>query len=350
MTLKEIHGGGAWTDWPESFRKRKKSLISKVMNEQFQIINRSKFIQFLFFRQWFSIKKYANESGIKIIGDIPLYVAHDSADVWSHQELFQLADSGKPIVVAGVPPDYFSPTGQLWGNPIFQWEEHKKNGFEWWIKRIDRQLDLVDIIRLDHFRGFAGYWEIPALESTAEHGRWVQGPGKEFFKSVLKNYSKKKPLPFIAEDLGEITQDVIELRDELNLPGMKVLQFAFSGPDNLFLPHHYINNCVIYTGTHDNDTTIGWFRKISEDEKTFLFNYLGIDGSNIAWDLIRSCWASVAKYAIAPMQDLLELDSSARMNYPSKMGGNWGWRMRNHTINVEIIDKLKNINNIYGRR
>jgi 4-alpha-glucanotransferase len=349
MTLKELHGGESWINWPKLIKSNDINTINNLRVKESFSIEKYKFVQYIFFKQWSSLKSYANKAGIKIIGDIPLYVAHDSADTWSHQDLFQLDGNGKPSVVAGVPPDYFSPTGQLWGNPIYRWEEHKLTGYEWWMERIKSQLNLVDLVRLDHFRGFAGYWEVPGGELTAENGKWVQGPGMEFFQAIIQRLIKGSQLPFIAEDLGEITQDVIELRDELNLPGMKIMQFAFSSPDNIFLPHNYTDNYVAYTGTHDNDTTIGWFNSAPENEKKFAKEYLGVEGINISWDLIRAIWSSVAVYAIAPMQDILNLDSYARMNYPSRLGGNWSWRMANYPVDMEIIKRLKKINQIYGR-
>lgn len=349
MALKEIQGGGSWIHWPEPLRLRNFDYLTKARIELKSAIERYKFYQFTFFRQWISLKNHALNSGIKIIGDIPLYVAHDSADVWANPKLFKLDIENRPTVVAGVPPDYFSATGQLWGNPIYKWDEHIATGFQWWIERVRWTLRSVDIIRLDHFRGFAGYWEVPAEKLTAEHGQWVQGPGSEFFQQLEKGLEIESDLPIIAEDLGVITQDVITLRDQFKLPGMKILQFAFSGSDNPFLPHNYSKNCVVYSGTHDNDTTTGWFLSAPESEGKFSRDYLGIDGSDIAWDLIRAGWASVAVYALAPMQDILKLDSQARMNYPSKIGGNWGWRLPESYKDNDLIEKLKKFNVIYGR-
>jgi len=349
MSLKELNRGGSWVNWPDYFKNQKQVKISNSSDDLKFRMEKYKFFQFIFFRQWLSIKAYANGLGINIIGDIPLYVAHDSADVWSHPDLFQLNDNGNPTVIAGVPPDYFSSTGQLWGNPIYRWEVHKNTGYKWWMERIKNQLKLVDIIRLDHFRGFSGYWEIPASNLTAEQGRWVQGPGMDFFTSVISNLSAGKDLPFIAEDLGEITPDVNDLRKHLNIPGMKILQFAFSGPENIYLPHHYNHNCVVYTGTHDNDTSLGWFNEAPEKEKVFAKEYLRSGCNNIVWDLIRAGWSSVAVFAIAPMQDILTLDSSARMNYPGRMGGNWNWKMGNGLLEKELMEKLKGFNRIYGR-
>ena len=349
MALKEIYGGDPWTNFPDLLRTRDPSTILDSQKQLKQSVDRYKFYQFLFFRQWQSLKTYAQKLGIRIIGDIPLYVAHDSSDVWASPELFQLDTNGQPKVMAGVPPDYFSPTGQLWGNPIYQWSEHKKNGYRWWIERIRHILNSVDTIRLDHFRGFVSYWQVPAGNSTAEIGLWVQGPGIELFNHLSKGLVLSNNFPIIAEDLGVITEDVVELRDRLDLPGMKILQFAFSGPENHFLPHHYLHNCVVYTGTHDNDTTVGWFNSAPENEKMFAKEYMGVDGSNIAWDLIRLGWASVAGYAIAPMQDILKLDSSARMNFPGRIGGNWEWRMPENYTQGGLLERLKNINDTYER-
>jgi 4-alpha-glucanotransferase len=255
-------------------------------------------------------------------------------------------------VVAGVPPDYFSPTGQLWGNPLYRWEVHKQEGFTWWKERLRATLQLVDLIRLDHFRGFAGYWEIPAGSPTAEHGRWVSGPGADLFDALVADIERltgSQDLPVIAEDLGVITSDVIELRERYHLPGMKILQFGFSGPDNADLPHHYGQNCVAYTGTHDNDTARGWYAAATEAERDFARRYLGVDGSQFAWDLLRAIWRSAAVFALAPMQDLLDLDSSARMNFPSTLGGNWEWRMREGDLDTGLSSRLAELNHLYSR-
>jgi 4-alpha-glucanotransferase len=248
--------------------------------------------------------------------------------------------------VAGVPPDYFSPTGQLWGNPLYKWEVHKASGYVWWLDRIRATLKLVDILRIDHFRGFAGYWEIPAGKPTAEIGCWVPGPAADFFNAVQANLGS---LPILAEDLGVITPDVVALREQFDLPGMKILQFAFSGPDNPFLPHSYPKNCAVYTGTHDNDTTRGWYERAPEAEKDFARRYLQMDGSRIAWDLIRHAWNSVAVFSLAPLQDFLELGTAARMNYPSKLGGNWEWRMNGQALSDGLQKRIKEMNWLYQR-
>ena len=349
MTLKEIYGGKPWTYFPSLIRTREANMMLDSKRELKRNINRYKFYQFLFFRQWRSLLTYAHKLGIKVIGDIPLYVAHDSSDVWANPELFQLDNYGQPSHVAGVPPDYFSPTGQLWGNPIFNWKEHKANGYKWWNHRIIQTLQLFDFIRLDHFRGFVAYWQVPFGNPTAQLGEWVQGPGIDFFNQLSKGLNLDGKFPFIAEDLGVITEDVIKLRDNLNIPGMKILQFAFSGPENIFLPHNYVPNCVVYTGSHDNDTTWGWYDSASERERKFANEYLDVDGSDFTWDLIRSGWASVANCAIAPMQDILTLNSSARMNFPGRVEGNWEWRMTENYNQEDLIERIKKINSTYGR-
>ena len=351
MSIKEANGGGAWSGWDESLRKRKKAAMDQARAEQAENIQRHSFYQFLFFRQWHKLRAYAHERGLTIIGDIPIFIAYDSADAWANPSLFFIDDDSLPTVVAGVPPDYFSATGQLWGNPLYKWSAHKKTGYEWWIERFHSVLSLVDIVRLDHFRGFAGYYEIPYGALTAETGQWVTGPGKTFFETIYPALSNKKgeTLPIIAEDLGVITDDVEELRDSFNLPGMKILQFGFSGADNPFLPHNYSKNCVAYTGTHDNDTVLGWYETAPEHERDFARRYLGTNGDNIAWDLIRSVWSSVAVYAVAPMQDVLALGTEARMNFPSKLGGNWEWRMSESDMSESLAGRLREMNQLYLR-
>jgi 4-alpha-glucanotransferase len=314
MALKDDHNGAPWPTWEPSLRDHNPDALTEARQQQHQAIQSHIFRQFLFFRQWEVLRARANSEGIRIIGDIPIFVAHDSADVWAHPELFYLDKDGKPTVVAGVPPDYFSTTGQLWGNPLYRWDVHAADGYNWWLERIRAVLNLVDFIRLDHFRGFSGYWEVPGGATTAIKGRWVPGPGKHFFNAVRKSLGN---LPIIAEDLGVITPDVIDLRDSFGLPGMKILQFAFAAtPDDPFLPHNYPQNCVVYTGTHDNDTALGWYKRVPDSETHFFRQYVDRDGSNVSWDMIRAVWSSVANFALAPMQDFLSLDNSARMNYP----------------------------------
>lgn len=361
MALKDSHGGKAWNTWEEPLRMREQSALDKARKELSDDIHRHSFYQYLFFRQWENLRKYANEKGLKIIGDMPIFVAYDSADVWSHPELFFLDDAGNPTVVAGVPPDLFSPTGQLWGNPLYRWDVHKETGYAWWLERIKFALKTIDILRLDHFRGFAGYYEILASEKTAEHGHWVPGPGSDFFRAVDAKLSDGAAtanlnLPIIAEDLGLITPDVIALLKEFQLPGMKVLQFGFSGPENPFLPHNYPENCVAYTGTHDNDTAKGWFETAAEKEREFALKYLDVEpcegsepSQGFAWELIRAVWSSVATIAMTPMQDVLNLGGEARMNFPSKLGGNWEWRMNDGDLNESLAERLKELNWLYSR-
>jgi 4-alpha-glucanotransferase len=349
MSLKEANGGGAWSDWDEALRTRKKSAMNEARKAHAESIDRYSFYQFLFFRQWNNLHAYASDLAITIIGDIPIFIAYDSADAWANPDLFFLDKNGLPTVVAGVPPDYFSATGQLWGNPLYRWKAHEKTGYAWWLERFRSVLKFVDVVRLDHFRGFAGYYEIPFGEKTAERGRWVTGPGKNFFGVISSALSGTDTLPIIAEDLGVITADVVDLRDSFNLPGMKILQFGFTGPADPFLPHHYRTNCVAYTGTHDNDTACGWFDSAPEHERAFALRYLNTDGSDFAWDLIRAVWSSVAVYAITPMQDALSLGTEARMNFPSKLGGNWEWRMTLQDMSKELAGRVHDLNKLYSR-
>ena len=351
MSLKEANGGGAWSDWDRSLRKGEKSAIEKARLDHAESISRYSFYQFVFFRQWHKLRAYANGKDIKIIGDIPIFIAYDSADAWAHPELFFLGEDSLPTVVAGVPPDYFSATGQLWGNPLYRWPVHKKSGYSWWLERFRSVLNFVDVVRLDHFRGFAGYYEIPFGQATAEHGQWMTGPGKDFFATVSRQLSGSEngTLPIIAEDLGVITPDVVELRDGFNLPGMKILQFGFVSPADPFLPHNYVKNCVAYTGTHDNDTAIGWYESAPQAERKYALRYLNSDGKDFAWDLIRGVWSSVAVYAIAPMQDLLSLGTDARMNFPSRLGGNWEWRMKEEDMSRALAERLREMNELYLR-
>ena len=347
MTIKESQDGHAWVAWPAPLRDRKPDALASFREDHQDEIERQAFWQFLFFRQWEALRDHAHANDIQIIGDIPIFVAHDSVDVWANRELFYLDEVGEPTVVAGVPPDYFSPTGQRWGNPLYPWDVHAEQDYAWWLARFRAVFSLVDIVRLDHFRGFAGYWEIPADEETAVEGSWAPGPGADFLEAVQESLGS---LPIIAEDLGEITPDVIELRDQFNLPGMKVLVFAFdSDAENEFLPHNYVPNCVVYTGTHDNDTVRGWYERSGESERDFARRYLARSGENISWDLIRAAWSSVAVFALAPMQDFLGLGNEARMNYPSKASGNWTWRMAPDALTASLRDGIKEINTLYGR-
>jgi 4-alpha-glucanotransferase len=351
MSIKEANGGGAWNEWNEDLRKRKPSAMDRARKEYAESILRYSFYQFIFFRQWHKLRAYANDRNIKIIGDIPIFIAYDSADAWSNQKLFFLGEDSLPTVVAGVPPDYFSATGQLWGNPLYRWAVHKKTGYAWWLERFRSVLSLVDIVRVDHFRGFAGYWEIPFGQPTAVKGRWVKGPGSDFFNAMIEGLVEgpDAELPIIAEDLGVITPDVEALRDGFNLPGMKILQFGFDEPKNPFLPHNYIPHCIAYTGTHDNDTGRGWYENAKPYEQDFARRYLRVSGSDFAWDLIRSIWSSVAVYAITPMQDTLSLGTEARMNFPSKLGGNWEWRMSASDMSPKLAGRVRELNELYLR-
>lgn len=347
MALKDAHGGRPWNEWPKKLRVRDPGTIERASKVHSEAIMRQKFRQFLFFRQWGTVRKYANKQGIRIIGDIPIFVAYDSADVWANPTLFHLDDDGLPKVVAGVPPDYFSETGQLWGNPLYRWELHSQTGYAWWMSRLRSVLDLVDIVRLDHFRGFYNYWEIPAGEETAIRGRWVYGPREEFFNTVRRELGD---LPIIAEDLGELDPGVYILRDMYKLPGMKIMVFGFyDNPYNPFLPHNHTQNCVVYTGTHDNDTVQGWYDRVDEEERDFARRYLASDGHDISWDVIRAAWGSVAEFALAPMQDLLGLGNEARMNYPGSRSGNWSWRMREEDLSELLRTQMNELNFLYGR-
>lgn len=349
-TLKDAHGGKSWVEWESSLSLRQPQALGRTRTELRAEIEAQKFFQFLFFDQWSKLKRTCIQRGIRVIGDVPMFVAHDSADVWANREQFKLDESGQPTVVAGVPPDYFSETGQFWGNPLYNWERMAGDGFAWWIQRLRASFQLFDMVRLDHFRGFAACWEIPAGETTAENGAWVETPGREFFSAARKALGE---LPIIAEDLGVITPDVVELRNESAFPGMRVLQFGFSGEaDNLNLPDNYEENVVAYTGTHDNDTTIGWFTQLTEtdtpeNEKTraSCLDYLKSDGREINWDFIRAVLKSVADTAIIPLQDVLGLGSEARMNTPNTTSGNWNWRYAGrwpaeHAGGVLIDDSL----------
>jgi 4-alpha-glucanotransferase len=347
MALKDKHRGAVWTTWPKDIASRRESAMAHWSDALQQDVERHKYLQFVFYRQWSALKSYAATSGVRIIGDIPIFVAHDSADVWANPELFKLDEGGNPIVVAGVPPDYFSETGQLWGNPIYRWDRLAEQGYEWWVKRFQAAFELVDILRVDHFRGFEGYWEVPATEKTAVNGRWVKGPGADLFVAVENRLGK---LPIIAEDLGVITPEVVELRDRFEFPGMRILQFAFSSDaSDPFLPHNYVRNCVVYTGTHDNDVTVGWFETAPEREQEAVLAYFGTDGHDLYWDFIRWLFASVADTAIVPLQEVLSLGPESRMNYPSRLGGNWSWRFLPDALTAEIRRRLRRMTEIYGR-
>lgn len=353
LALKKRFGGLAWCDWPADLRDRKPEALAAIQKEK-QIAEESTFEkiqQYIFYKQWRQLKVYCQENKVQIIGDLPIYVNYDSADVWSYPELFKLDENKKPYVVAGVPPDYFSETGQLWGNPIYNWDKMGEEGYAWWINRLNHLLKLVDLVRIDHFRGFVAYWEVPADEKTAVIGQWVEAPAMDFFSQLKEKYPD---LPFIAEDLGIITPDVKEVINHFQLPGMKVLLFAF-GPDmatNPYLPHNFTPNCVAYTGTHDNNTIKGWFKEEAlPEEKERLFKYLGrkVSAEELPWELIRLLMMSVANTVIFPMQDILGLGAEARMNHPSTPEGNWEWRLLPEQINDSLATQLGEMTEIYGR-
>jgi 4-alpha-glucanotransferase len=347
MALKEAHQGAAWVTWKPALRDRLPHALEAARQQHLTAIQRQAFRQFLFFRQWDGLHAYARKRGIQIIGDIPIFVAHDSADVWANRELFFLDQKGRPEVVAGVPPDYFSRSGQRWGNPLYRWEVHQADGYRWWLERIRGVLTQVDIVRIDHFRGFCAYWEVPGRARTARKGRWVPAPGMDFFRAIQAALGD---LPIIAEDLGVITPDVVALRETFGLPGMKILQFGFGGgPQDPFLPHNYPMHCVVYTGTHDNDTARGWYERVPDGDKDFCRRYLARDGHDISWDMIRAVWSSVAAYALAPMQDFLGLDNRARMNYPGDPSGNWTWRMPDGALNEMLSVRVRELNELYDR-
>ncbi|HTP79627.1 MAG TPA: 4-alpha-glucanotransferase [Bacteroidota bacterium] len=322
--IQDSRPGEVWTAWAPDLALRKRSALQAASNDLRRRVEFHKFAQWIFSLQWTKLKQYANSRGVRLIGDIPIFVAHHSSDVWSHPDAYELNEHGNPRLVAGVPPDYFSKTGQRWGNPLYKWNVMKKQKFRWWVDRFRRTLDFFDILRIDHFRGFAGYYAIPASEKTAERGTWLKGPGAGLFNAVDRTLGK---LPIIAEDLGLMTPDVTALRDRFQYPGMKILQFAFSdGADNPFLPHNFVPNCVVYTGTHDNDTTIGWYGSAPDHEKDFVRRYSATNGADIHWTLIRIAYQSVADMAIIPFQDVLGLGTKHRMNYPGTSTGNWEWR------------------------
>ncbi|MDQ3696321.1 MAG: 4-alpha-glucanotransferase [Chloroflexota bacterium] len=345
--LKASHQGAAWIDWERDLALRKPDALADASTGLHTEINFVKFVQFQFRRQWTELRRYANEGDVQIIGDIPIFVAYDSADVWAHPELFQLDANGQPTAMTGVPPDYFSRQGQLWGNPLYDWPALAKTGYRWWIDRVRASLSLVDMIRIDHFRAFAAAWSVPAGSATAAGGQWERGPGAAIFDAMRTALGA---LPFLVEDLGLITADVTALRDELGLPGMKVLQFAFdSGPASMYLPHTFDHHCVVYPATHDNQTTIGWFASISDDDRQSVQRYLGTDGSDIAWDLIRLALASTAGMAIVPLQDVMRLGDDARMNTPGQPTGNWGWRFLPHMLHPGLASALAELTWTYGR-
>jgi 4-alpha-glucanotransferase len=353
MTLLEANQGKSWEQWESAIAQREPDALkaqTEILKDQIEF---HQFLQFIFFEQWANLRAYANRKNIKIIGDISIYVCHNSADVWANPELFKLdSETLAPAYIAGVPPDYFSETGQLWGNPVYNWEQAKATNFEWWIRRFKATLQSVDIVRVDHFRGFEAYWQVPAGEETAINGEWIKAPGMEFFEKLGNTLGS---LPILAEDLGIITPEVEELRDRFAFPGMRILMFGFNEDSSSpHLPHHYSKNCVVYSGTHDNDTALGWWEKASLNEQQFLARYVGLSDAQavqeINWLLIRLAFASVADLAIVPLQDVFGLDGRARMNDPSKIPGNWRWRYNSSALlTAELRDRLRSLAQLYSR-
>ncbi|MDM8547312.1 4-alpha-glucanotransferase [Candidatus Venteria ishoeyi] len=345
--LKTLHEEAPWWEWAVDYRNRSSKALDTLQQRFSQELEQHNFEQFLFYHQWQSLKQYANDKDILLFGDLPIFVAADSSDVWAGRENFLVDEQGKPSVVAGVPPDYFSATGQLWGNPHYNWEYMQSNGFLWWLERLRAQQAMFDMVRIDHFRGFEAYWEIPAGEETAMNGRWVEAPGEALFKTLQLHQT----IPLVAEDLGIITDEVNALREQFQIPGMKVLQFAFEGggAENPYLPHNHVENCVIYTGTHDNNTTLGWFQESAPETQQYVCDYLGANPDAMPWPMIRSVFSSVARLSIVPMQDILGLGTAHRMNTPGVAEGNWRWRFSWDDIPNNLDQRLKSIIECYGR-
>jgi len=350
-SLKKLFPAKSWRDWSAELRDRKPGVVDKFQEQLKEEIDKEQFLQWQFFSQWFSLKDYCRQRGVKVIGDLPIYLNYESAEVWSHPDLFKLDSEKKPVVVSGVPPDYFSATGQLWGNPVYDWNRHRETGFDWWLKRVGHNLRLFDYLRLDHFRGFVDYWEIPYGEKTAVNGRWERGPGREFFERLKERFMNSA---LIAEDLGIISDEVRNIIRDYGFPGMKVLLFAFTEDigTNPYAPHNHIHNCILYTGTHDNNTARGWFEKEAvEAERERFCRYLGRDVSveEVNWVLIRLAMMSVANVAMMPMQDILGLGENARMNIPSVPDGNWEWRVLAEQISEGLAEKMRELCRIYNR-
>lgn len=348
MAVKNSFGGKSWSEWDEDIRLRKPDAMKKYLEEYAEEVEFFKFQQYLFAKQWTALKAYANKKKVRIIGDIPIYVAFDSADTWANPELFQLDDTLTPIAVAGCPPDAFSATGQLWGNPLYRWEYHRETGYAWWMKRIAYCYKLYDVVRIDHFRGFDEYYSIPYGDETAEFGHWEKGPGYDIFKTMKAQLGNKA---VIAEDLGFLTDTVIKLVKKTGYPGMKILQFAFdSREESDYLPHNYGKNSIVYTGTHDNDTTMGWYTKLNRKDKAFARKYLDIRSSkDVQWVFIRAAMASVADTCVIPMQDYLGLGTEARINVPSTLGTNWKWRMLRGEFTEELAERIYDMTKLYNR-
>ncbi|MBL1278588.1 MAG: 4-alpha-glucanotransferase [Ectothiorhodospiraceae bacterium] len=357
QALRQEHRGQPWVNWPEALRDREPEAINAAYVRLADDVAQARFEQYVFFRQWTDIKRYANQHGIDMFGDMPIFVAHDSAEVWAQRQYFDLDNSGQPRTVAGVPPDYFSETGQRWGNPHYRWDRMAEDGYQWWITRLQAAMELFDLVRIDHFRGFEAFWEIPATAETAMEGRWVPGPGDKFFAAIQQAIPN---LPLVAEDLGIITPEVEKLRDDYAMPGMKILQFAFDGgPDNPYLPHNHCENSVVYTGTHDNNTTLGWLEELEPDMQQHIRDYLAEnlneDLTNhrhveMLWALIGVALDSCARLTIIPFQDLLEMDGNARMNTPSQTEGNWRWRFKWTQVPTHLAEKLADLITHCGRK
>ncbi len=337
----------AWPQWPKALRDRQPLALEQARMRLGEVIDSIRFQQYIFFQQWHQLRSYARQHGVLLFGDMPIFVAHDSAEVWAHREYFTVDEQGNPQTIAGVPPDYFSATGQLWGNPLYRWERMQEDGFAWWVGRMRTQLELFDFVRIDHFRGFEACWEIPGGAETAMEGHWVKAPGEALLNALCDAFHA---LPLVAEDLGVITAEVDALRNKFGLPGMKILQFAFGGDaSNPYLPHNHENRSVVYTGTHDNDTTPGWYASLTEAEKSHVSAYLGHPAEEMPWPLIRTALASVACLAMLPMQDVLELGGEYRMNMPGTVEGNWGWRFSWDQVDASLSSHLSNLVHLYGR-
>jgi 4-alpha-glucanotransferase len=347
QSLREAHDNTPWFEWPKELRRQSAQRLKAAEQVPEVRLDYKRFEQFIFFRQWSKLKSYANGRGVLMFGDMPIFVAHDSADVWAQPEYFSLDEDGQLAAVAGVPPDYFSATGQRWGNPLYQWEHLEADGFRWWLQRMRTQLRLYDMIRIDHFRGFEAHWEIPASSESAVNGRWVKAPGKALFQTLEAHYGA---LPLVAEDLGTITSEVEALRDRFHLPGMKVLQFAFDGgADNPYLPWNYVENCIVYTGTHDNDTTLSWFNNLSEEKRHYVYECLGFPAEPMPWALIQCAFKSIAEHAMVPMQDILEVGSEGRMNLPGTNKGNWRWQFNWLQLEPGLAVRLRGLVKEYDR-
>jgi 4-alpha-glucanotransferase len=351
QALKHHHNNKPWFEWEDEFKKRSESALAKFSREASEFCRYTMWLQFVFFEQWSELKTYANKLGIQLFGDLPFYVSHDSSDVWANRDIFNVDKDGAMTGVAGVPPDYFNSNGQLWGMPTFKWDVLRKQNYDWWIKRLQKNMQMFDLLRLDHFRAFASYWEVPSGEITAIRGTWKDGPGTRFFKAVQSTVGRLK---FVAEDLGDIDESVLRLRDGFNLPGMKILQFAFGDtmPESDYIPHNYDRNFIAYTGTHDNNTTVGWFSKdVNRKGRKQISSYIGnvVNEKNVHIELSRLAYASVARTAILPLQDVLGSDEKARMNTPASTSDNWGWRFKRKALTNSIERRLQEWVTLYNR-